>query len=87
MAGHCNHGLYFHSPSDPENMTHTLVQYPAILHSKPLNNIYLLVCLSNTEIQLSTYTCDMNDYRLISGSVPLALHGTGLYFYCYNYYI
>ena len=25
-----------------ENMTHLLVQYPAILHFKPLNNIYVL---------------------------------------------
>ena len=42
MAGHCTRGLYFHSPSARENMTHPLVQYPAILHSKPLNNIYVL---------------------------------------------
>ena len=47
MAGHCAHGLYFHSPSDRENMTHPLVQYPAILHSKPLNNIYSLLLLLN----------------------------------------
>ena len=52
MTGHCTRGLYFHSPSDSENMTHPLVQYPTILHSKPLNNIYLPEGVCETLIKL-----------------------------------
>ena len=59
MAGHCTRGLYFHSPSARENMTHPLVQYPAILHSTPLNNIYLLFIIIHkimfTHLQIANH--------------------------------
>ena len=47
MAGHViwlrysTRGLYFHLPAARENMTRPLMEYPAILHSHPLNNIYI----------------------------------------------
>ena len=46
MAGYCTRGLHFNSPATHEYMTCPLMQYPAILHSKPLNNMYLLIVFS-----------------------------------------
>ena len=38
-----------------ENMTHPLVQYPAVLHSKPLNNLnYINIFLFRLVTHLST---------------------------------